>query len=840
MSNLPGDVHYALRVMRTSPGFTAVAVISLALGIGVNTAIFSMVDQLLLWSVPARDPAGLVNIEGGRIGAYAFYRGYRDRNQVFTGLFASSHPQISGVRPEGAAAVEVGKVAYVTGNYFPTLGAGAAVGRVIIAADDLQPGGSPVVMLSYSYWQRRFAGNPAVIGHKFAVSGIALEIVGVAERGFTGIFRDEPADAFAPVTMYPITNPTAATAWSSASMYWLTPMGRLKPGVSLQRAQAAMQVLWPQVAEAVNQAAVRNGGRRRTFKEENITLTPGARGGRNQMADPLQALAVATGLVLLIACANVANLLLARATGRRREIAVRLSLGATRGRLVRQLLTESLLLALIGGALGLAVAWWGVEALTVLKLVNPDLRFHPSLALAAFSAAATLLTGVLFGLAPAFRATGIGLVDAVKDGGSAGRSAGRLRLGRALIAAQVALSLALLVEAGLFARTLHNLQNVDIGFQADRAVIVDIDPTKLGYRGHQLREFYDRLLERTRRVPGVRSAALSLMTPMGEFAFSSTFSVEGYQPKAGETLVALGNSVSEGYFTTLGIPMLLGRDFRLQDEPTVTPKDSFMAAIGRQSGSSSEQADAAGVCIVNESLARRLFGDSSPLGHHLSFQDRYSAPSGLEIIGVVKDVHHMAIRKQDREGMIYVPSWSNGAEARWLDVRFAGDAAPVIAGIRRELHDQDSNVPLLRSRTLREYVDGALSRERLIAWLAGFFALLAVALASVGLYGVVSYAVNQRTREVGIRMALGAQGNDVVRMILRDSLLPVLAGVALGLGGALALARLVSGLLYGVAPRDPLSIVVAAAGMLAVAFLAAAIPARRASRVDPLQALRYE
>jgi predicted permease len=616
-------------------------------------------------------------------------------------------------------------------------------------------------------------------------------------------------------------------------MFWLTPIARLKAGVSLTEAQAQMRVLWPQVADAV--------GRRRRSDEETITLTPGARGGRTEMADPLRVLGVATGLVLLIACANVANLLLTRATGRRREIAVRLALGATRGRLVRQLLTESLLLAAIGGALGLGLAWWGVGALARLELVNSNLRFHPSLAVAGFSAAATLVTGILFGLAPALRATGIGLADAVKDGGSAGRSARRLLLGKALIAAQVALSLALLVEAGLFVRTLRNLRNVDIGFAADKAAIVDIDPTKLGYRGQRLREFYDTLLERTRRIRGVQSASLSLATPMGEFAMASGFSVEGYQPKAGENLYALTNSVTEGYFTTLGIPMLLGRDFGARDEPAVTPKDNPFAAIGRQSGSVQEEPlEAPGTCVVDESIARKLFGDGNPLGRHISFDDKYKAAGALEIVGVVKDVRHMAIRKADRMGSIYVPSWSRGAEARWLEVRMAGDAAPVIAAIRRELRDLDPNVPLLQFRMLREYVDSNMSRERLIAWLAGFFGLLAVALASVGLYGVVAYAVTQRTREIGIRMALGAQAGDVVRMIVGGSLGPVLAGVIAGLGGALALARLVAGMLYGVAPRDPLSMALAAAGMLTVALVAAAIPARRASRVDPTEALHYE
>ena len=841
MAILDGDIRYSLRLMRSNPGFTAVAVASLALGIGVNTAIFSLVDQLLLWSVPARDPATLVNVDGGRAGSYPFYRHYRDRNTVFSGFIASSHPQICGLRPEGAAAVEVGHVAYVTGNYFSVLGIGAAVGRLITPADDVHAGGSPVVVLSYSYWQRRFAGDTKVIGRKLAVSGFPLEIVGVAEKHFDGILRGQPADTYAPVTMYPLTNPTAATVWNTGNMRWLTPLARLKPGVPMKRAEAAMRVLWPQVAEAVNQEVEKNGGRRRNFREETIVLSPGARGGSNDMADPLQTLAIATGLVLLIACANVANLLLARATGRRREIAVRLAVGATRGRLVRQLLTESLFLALIGGGLGLGTAWFCVTALGRLNLVSENLRFHPSMTVIALSLAATVLTGILFGLAPAFRTTRISLANAIKDGGSAGLGTRRLRLGKVLIAGQVALSLALLVEAGLFVRTLRNLRNADIGFRTDRAAVIDIDPTKLGYRGHALREFYDRLLERARAIPGVRSAALSAMTPMGEWALARSYSAEGYQTKNGEELTAYSNSVTEAYFTTFGIPLLLGRDFRPQDEPAVTPRDNLMAALGRQSGGGDlGQEDGRGVCIVNESMARRLFGDASPVGRHLSFQDQYDPARGLEIVGVVKDVHYGSVRRDDTMGMIYTPSWSTGAEARWLELRFAGDLAPIVAAVRRELRALDSNVPLLRTRPVREYVDNTISNERLIAWLAGFFALLAVALASVGLYGVVAYGVTQRTREVGIRMALGAHRTSVVWTIVRDALLPVFAGIAVGIGGALAMAGLVSKFLFGVAPHDPLSMVMSVAAMLVVALLAALIPARRASRVQPMQALRYE
>jgi predicted permease len=844
MSITSGDLRYALRSMRTNPGFTVIAVASLALGIGVNTVVFSLVDQLLLWSVPARDPGRLVAIQGGRSTSYPFYREYRDRNQVFSDMFASSRPMTAGVRPEGAPAAEPEHVAYVSGNYFGALGIGAAAGRVIASSDDVKPGGSPVAVLSYSYWQRRFAGDLGVIGRTLAVNGYPLEIAGIAERGFTGLFKGRPADAFIPLTMFPVTTPASAAVWNTPNVNLLSAMARLKPGVTREQAQAGMRVLWPQVAEAVSDEVAKAGGRRRKYKEDQIRLLPGAHGvsfGPDAMLDPLKTLSIATGLVLLIACANVANLLLARATGRRKEIAVRLAVGATRGRLVRQLLSESLVLAVAGGAIGLALAHWGVLALAKASLVDPDLRFQPNLKVAAFSAGVTLLTGILFGLVPAFRASRIGLSGSMKDGGSAGQGGSRLRLGKALIAGQVALSLTLLVGAGLFIRTLRNLESIDIGFDRENVILVDVDPTNLGYKGHRLRTFYDQLLERTRHLPGVRSAALSHMTPMGENSRVRTFSAEGYVPKPDENLMAYSNPVTSGYFRTFGVPMLLGRDFQQGDEPAATPGDSVMAALGRLSGGFSEMpASASRVCIVNESFARHLFGGANPVGRRLSYEDRYTAEGAIEIVGVVKDIRHETIRQSDETGMIYVPSWSNGAEARRLAVRLTGKPAPVVAAIRRELRDSDPNVPVLRTRPLEEYVNGSLGRERLIAYLSGFFGILALGLASVGLYGVVAYSVTQRTKEVGIRMALGAQRGDVVRMIVGESLVPVLFGIGIGLAGALALTRLVAGLLYGVAPRDPVSIIVAAGALLAVSLTAAALPARRCSRVEPLTALRYE
>jgi predicted permease len=832
------DLRYAVRSLRRNPGFAALAVVSLALGIGINTAIFSLVDQLLLWSIPAHEPQRLASLDSIYTRSYPFYRELRDRNQVFTGLLASSDPTISGMRPEGAQAVEVGQVCYISGNYFGTLGVGAAAGRVIDSDD------APVAVLSYRYWQRRFSGDLGVIGRKLAVNRYPFTIVGIAERGFDGIVNSPRADVFVPFGTYPLTMPGTARVWNSPSRFWLRSMGRLKPGVSMPQAEASLRVLWPQVKDAVASAIAKSGGRRRNFRADDLKLIPGVHGAFSagkEMMDPLRALFLATGFVLLIACANVANLLLARAGGRRKEIAIRLSVGASRGRLMRQLFTESVLLAVIGGAVGLVCASWCLLGLARMHLVDPDLRFRLSLPVGAFAAGITLLTGILFGLAPAFRATGLRLAEAVKDGGSAGVGLSRLRLGKVLIAVQAALSLTLLAGAGLFIRTLRNLDSVDVGFQRANVVIVDIDPTRVGYDGHRLRTFYDELIARTRRIPGVRSAALSTMTPMGMFAMSASFSAESYEPKPGDRGEVYWNPVSSSYFTTLGIPMLLGRDFQQQDDPAVTPGTSELAAMGRVGGSSSEKSsNAARVCIINESLARQIYGTVSPLGRHISFEERYSPATAMEIIGVVKDIHHGSVKRSDQLGIIYTPSWGSGAGARWMGIRTAGDAAPVIAAIRRELRKMDSNVPVLRTRLLEEDVNSSLYRERLVAWLCSFFGAMALGLASVGLYGVMAHGVTQRTREVGIRMALGAQRTEVTRMILRESLVPVLAGMAAGIGGALALSCLVAGMLFGVRPYDPLSLAAAALAMLAVALLAAAVPARRASRVDPMSALRYE
>ena len=527
--------------------------------------------------------------------------------------------------------------------------------------------------------------------------------------------------------------------------------------------------------------------------------------------------------MLLLTCANVANLLLVRTSRRWKQTAVRLSLGATRGRLIRQFLTESFLLATAGSVIGLGVAYAGIQSLTQLEFFGRDFRFHLSLFVLASCAGVTLLTTVLFGLIPALRATRIQLVASMKEQAMSSATLSRSLLSRCLIGGQIALSLALLVAASLFGRTLINLQNVDLGFQRKNVAIFQINPASVGYSGQRLRIFYDRLLDRTRALPGVRSAALAAMTPISN-NYRGLMVGDMYRTD----LSVAYNSVSSGYFSTMGIPLLAGRDFRREDEPVVTPA----GWTGR---------DAARVCILDSSLARQQFGTVNVVGRRFCLPGHdCSAGQDMEVLGVVKDIHHSYITGPDREGTLYEPSWSNGAEARALTVRFTGSAAPVIAAIRRALQEQDPNVPIMRARLMEEYINTRLARERLIAYLSSFFGILALGLAALGLSGVLASVVAQRTREIGIRMALGARPGDVVRMVLRFALVPVVAGLAVGVAAAFCWGIFLGSLFYGVDSFDVVSMSESAAVLLAAAVLATAIPARRATQVDPVVALRCE
>ena len=832
MITLVSDIRVGARALAKSPGFTLVVVATLAFGIGLTTALSSLVEQLLLWSIPAREANRLVKIEGGYSRTYPFFCAYRDLNQVFDGVLASSNNLDAGIRPAGAPGVEVGHVEYVSGGYFQVLGIGSAAGRVLTPSDDA-PGRPPVAVLSYRYWQRHYARDLQAVGQKLGVNTFPLEIVGVAEKGFGGLINGNEPDAFIPLTVYPLTNSGATNALTSVYMNWLYPLARLKPGVSIQQAQAAMPMLWVQAVERVNDPGVKGITRAHRIPADEFRLTPAARASdfiRNQrFLDPLKALAVATVLVLLIACGNVASLLLARASRQWRETAVRLAVGATTGRLIRQFLTESLLLAAAGSAVGLAVASAGVRALASLDILDPDFRFRLSLFVLASCAGVTLLTSMLCGLVPALRATRTKLAENMKEGGSATQAVSRSRISKLLVTNQVALSLILLIAASLFVRTLRNLRNVDLGFEREKVAVFDIDPTKLGYSGERLRAFYDQLVAHVRLVHGVGSAALAGMTPIS--GHSLVVSSSSPDPSVPSFAVSV-NAVSPEYFTTLSIPLLFGRDFRPEDEPVATTS----AIVG-----GSRWVDASRVCILDEALARQQFGTGNVVGRQFCYRATgCSGQPGIEIVGVAKAAHYYHITTSDEMGLVYEPSWSNGAAVRWLLVRFAGSAAPVVAGVRRALQDEDPNVPLLHVRMMQEYVNTFLAHERLIAYLSGFFAVLALALAGVGIYGVLAYAVTRRIREIGIRRAMGAQPADVFGLIFGESVVPVAAGVVIGLAAAFSWSLLIGSLLYGVDPFDFPSVSLSVAVMLTAAAVAVALPARRATKVDPMVALRYE
>ncbi len=827
MIALVDDMRLGARSLARSPAFTLVAVVTLAFGIGLTAAFFSLVDQLLLWSVPAHEVNRLVKIEGGYSRTYPFFSAYRDLNDVFDGVLASSDNLGASFRPAGSPGVETGKAEYVSGGYFQVLGIGAAAGRVLTPSDDTA-GAPPAVVLSYRYWQQHFNGDPQVIGQQFSVNTYPLVIVGVAAKGFGGLFNGDEPDVFMSLAMNPLTNRGAAQEWNSTRNPWLTLVARLKPGISVRQAQASMPALWARAAEKVNDRAVNAAIRAHELPKDEGRLTPAERDVlfiRNEKyLDPLKAMAAVSILVLLLACANVANLLLVRASRRSKQTAVCLSLGATRGRLIRQLLTESFLLAAAGSALGLGVAHAGVGALAQLSFLGPDFRFHLSLFVLAACAGLTLVTTLLFGLIPALRATRMKLAASLNQHRTANETLSRSLLSRCLIGGQITLSLVLLVAASLFGRTLLNLQTVDLGFQRENVAIFELDPASVGYSGQGLRVFYDQVLERTRTLPGVRSASLAGMTPISNHML-------GLFSRDGQTIRNMVyNPVSSGYFTTLGIPLLAGRDFRREDEPVTAPDPS----------KKHEQARAR-VCIVDETLARQKFGTVNVVGRRFcNSSDDCSADRGVEVIGVVKDVRHCEITSADPVGTLYEPAWSRGADRRWLAVRFDGSAAPVITRIRRALQEQDPNVPIMNVRLLEDYINTRLARERLIAYLSGFFGVLALGLAALGLASVLASVVAQRTREIGIRMTLGARRADVARMILRFSLVPVVAGLAVGVVLALFWGIFLGSLFYGIDSFDLVSVAQSVSVLLAAALAAAALPARRAINVDPVVALRHE
>jgi predicted permease len=824
IADLWQDLRFGARMLLKQPGFSLIAVLTLALGIGANTAIFSLVDSVLLKTLPVNQPEQLVIVATGAPGqqsppgssfSYPLFRELRDKQSSFSGIIARAVVTLS-LRASGQAERVVGEV--VSGNFFSVLGVPPLLGRVFTEADDQTPGAHPVAVISHHFWQRRLAADPNIVGKTIHLNGYPITVIGVTRPGFYGVEVGVGPDVRIPLMMYGLGRKTSI--FEQRGISWLEVMARLKPGVSLQPAEAATDVIYQIAREPDVRQVTGEDATSRDFRGARIRLLSAAHGFSSlshQFSPSLKILMCVAGIVLLITCLNVANLLLARAVARRKEMATRLALGAGRSRLARQLLTESLLLAVSGGLLGLFFARWGTDVLLrflpqgfvpTLVEVKLDMR------MLGFTLGVTLLAGMLFGLAPALQATRTDLIPALKaESGALAGGRRRWELRRLFVILQVALTLLLLVVAGLFGGSLQNLKALTAEYQTDQVLLLSFDPGQKGYSREQIRNFYAQLLEQAQTLPGVKQASIVRIR-----LFSSEFrgfgiEVEGYQPKPGEMMAVLVNMVEPKFFATMGLTLMQGRDF--------TPRDDERAPR---------------VAIINEAVARRYFGGQSPLGRKLTLEDYQN----LEIVGVMRDAKYRNLR-EEIPLTVYLPLQQTAqVTSRTLCVRTEGDPKALLPALRRVVQALDKDLPVFDVQTFTEQVNRSLNQERLVATLSGFFGVLALLLACIGLYGVMSYAVARRTNEIGIRMALGARPANVVRLVMREVFLLVLLGAGIGLTAALGATRLVSTLLFGLTPTDPLTITLATLLLIGVAGLAGYLPARRASRVDPIVALRSE
>ncbi len=835
MNTFARDLRYALRGLRRSPLFTAVAILSLALGIGANTAIFTLVNQLILRLLPVRDPERIVLLNGrgrhygGNNGrnalAYPMYQDLRDRNQVFSGMMCRySTTLVLGVSSHS----EVASVELVSGNYFPLLGIKPAAGRLFTAADDQRAGEHPYLVLSWAYWKAQFNGDPGVIGSTVRITNYPFNIVGVAQPGFEGLEPGLPTKIFLPVTMAPTVRP-GFTSMYNRRQRWVNVYGRLKPGMTIDRAKAGLQPLFHQIIDSeVVMPAFRNATPydKTEFLRMWLDVMPGAQGNtslRRQYEKPLWVLMALTGLVLLIACANLASLLTARAMARQKEIAIRLAIGSSRARIVAQLLTEGLLLSLAGGAAGIALSMLMVSALLKFlpdNVTGYNISASPDPTVLGFACAISAATGVLFGLIPALQASRPRIASTLKDqAGSIMGGGAQVVFRKVLVAAQVALSLLLLIGAGIFMRSLANLHSLDPGFRTENIVQFRVNPRSIGYDIERTRAFYKTLGDRLRAIPGVQAAGMSQMAiPTGGNEWDEGITIAGYNAKTGEDMDPHFNSVTPGYFDALGIHVLDGRDFTAKDTVT-SPR----------------------VAIVNASFAKHYFGNQSPVGRRFGEGTDPGTPTDIEIIGVVNDTRYESLRDQiPREVFMCEAQWKFGSNALFVYVRTTRTPESVYPAIRSVMRESDPGVPVMGMKTLDDQMNESLVTERMIAALSSVFGVLATALAVLGLYGVMSYMVMRRAREIGIRMALGAMRGSVIWIVMREVLVLAGAGMAVGLPAALWLTKLVRNQLYGIEPQDPQSIAVAVILLIGVAALAGLIPATRAARYDPSRVLRYE
>jgi predicted permease len=876
------DIRYGLRMLRKSPGFTLVAVLTLALGIGANTAIFSFIDAVLLRSITVKDPQQLVVFKWSAHGppklqghsdygdcadqssvgdcsfSIPFFKAFHAQAAPFSGLAAFAGPL--GIDLSGYGAASIIRGLYVSGDFFSTLGVNTILGRPLTLSDD-SPSAPPAIVLNYAYWVRSFGATPSVVGRTVRLDSTTVTIVGVADPHFSSLTPGKPLDLFMP---FSLADRVRGEWWrnqdrlADPANWWVVMLGRLKPGVSIGQAQADATTVFRN--ETLHGAVP-------FFKSEDaptITLVPaqaGLNGETSEIAPALYLTMIIVAFILLIACANVGGLTLARSATRQKEIAARLALGAGRARIIRQLLTESVLLAVAGGALSALVALWGVDAISGLLsqgsrpfpfIVSPDWR------VLVFTAALTFASGILFGLTPALCSSRVDLTPSLKESasslGAAAHTGHRLRLGGALVIAQVALSIVVLIGAGLLVRTLRNLHSINPGFDAHNILLFGIDPALAGYTDQQTQLLYSDLQQRFTALPGVISVSYSEDALLDGGWSAGSVHVDGAPPKQNANTGKL--PVGLNFFSTMRIPILAGRSFTPADfaaaAATNAVEKAHDAAAAKANPSSPASTSPTPLdeayshsapvpLIVNESFARKYLANQNPVGIHMGNAPRGDAQvqdpgPGYTIIGVVGDTKYAQLRRKTAP-IIFLPLVSNSAH---FELRTAANPTALVKNVREIVSQAGDNLPLTDVRTQTEQIDQILFQERLMSRLSSFFGVLALVLACIGLYGLLSYEVARRTRELGIRMALGAQHRDLLRLVIGQGILLALIGAAIGIAAAMGLTRFMSAMLYGIRADDPLTFASVALLLTLVALAACYIPARRAMRVDPMVALRYE